>query len=338
MLVSIQILRALAAIMVVAYHCGLGPADLGNAANNNVLAAGVDIFFVISGFVMMVSTSKRSPSFPAFMSARILRIVPPYWIATAIMCAVLIAHGRYPPAHEVILSLLFIPYTSSLDGRMNPVLVPGWTLDYEMFFYLLFGLTLRFGRPRQLCLLAAVFALLVCLRPLLGHLGAAGFRYTSPLLFEFFGGAVLGAFLKPRKAGPGGLLLILAGCLSGLALSLLLPRIPRIIDFGIPAILIVAGSVMSEAYLGKAPVGFLVFLGNASYSIYLLHSFGIEAAARIPLVPDAGRKIAGLLFGTVAGIAGYLVLERPVLRLLKQMQGDFFLRGKAALVRQPNAD
>jgi Acyltransferase family len=112
-IVSIQYLRALAALAVVVFH-----AD-PNAFTGQ---AGVDIFFVISGYIMWM-IARSEPTILNFISARVTRIVPLYWLATMIMSLHL-----HAPADAVAKSMLFIPFIGE-QGRIWPVLVPGWTLD-----------------------------------------------------------------------------------------------------------------------------------------------------------------------------------------------------------------
>ena len=113
--------------------------------------AGVDVFFVISGFIMWMVTAE--PVGPAqFLWHRVVRIVPLYWIATLIMAA-----HRSSSVSDTVNSLLFWPYRDAND-ELWPVLVQGWTLNFEMFFYLLFAAALIIPRRFQLLSLTAVLS------------------------------------------------------------------------------------------------------------------------------------------------------------------------------------
>src|SRR5690606_7660569 len=128
-LYGIQYLRAVAALGVVVFH-----AAERTGTHFAIGAAGVDVFFVVSGFIMWVIANDRSPSPSAFLRGRIERIVPLYWAATSVMVAGGLA-GLFPnlrvTAWHVFASLAFIPSRSPSNGEVWPVLVQGWTLNYE---------------------------------------------------------------------------------------------------------------------------------------------------------------------------------------------------------------
>src|SRR5262245_37349739 len=135
MLYSIQYLRAIAATMVAAYHASL-ELPAGSALHGLLKGqAGVDIFFVISGFLMWQTTSRPVPPSPSeFMRKRLRRIVPLYWIVTLAMFVMPAISGTiagstvYDPMH-LVASLLFIPYPYPADpSAYFPVYVPGWTI------------------------------------------------------------------------------------------------------------------------------------------------------------------------------------------------------------------
>ena len=158
-LFGIQYLRAVAALAVVVFH-----AAERSGLNFVVGAAGVDIFFVISGFVMWTLAATRPVSTWAFYRDRLLRIAPLYWIVTLVMAVGALA-GLFPrirlTADHVIASLAFVPHRSPSNGEIWPLLTQGWTLNLEMFFYLIFGLILFLPRERRLAMLTTTFVGLV---------------------------------------------------------------------------------------------------------------------------------------------------------------------------------
>jgi exopolysaccharide production protein ExoZ len=105
---------------------------------------GVDIFFVISGFIMVYTTQSHHVGPFSFFVNRVVRIVPIYWLLTlavftlAVIAPHLLGATRAAPS-ELLKSLLFIPFAKS-NGAVQPILFLGWTLNYEMFFYMLFAL------------------------------------------------------------------------------------------------------------------------------------------------------------------------------------------------------
>ncbi len=168
---SIQILRALAALMVVFSHVQADSFDTANRAGQHFagfhmlpLNAGVDLFFVISGFIM-VYASRRLFGTPRagaqFMARRIARIVPLYWLATS-LALILLGYeaargkGAFPGVWEILASFGFIPFARPQDGLVQPVTGVGWTLNYEMFFYAVFALFVGLARTRAVPAVAAV--------------------------------------------------------------------------------------------------------------------------------------------------------------------------------------
>lgn len=149
---------------------------------------GVDVFFAISGFIMVVTTQRPITGL-RFIGLRIVRVVPLYWMATLAMVG--LAHA-FPGAFKtlrfdaasVVKSLLFIPYDSlAAPGNVWPVLIPGWTLNFEMFFYALFALALYLPCWRQPVLLGVLAALVAV--GAVWHGSPAAWVYTNPRLLEF---------------------------------------------------------------------------------------------------------------------------------------------------------
>ena len=141
-LLSIQYLRAVAALMVVFHHIINAKPWLFNPLENYPsLATGVDIFFVISGFIMYVAARNEAPL--EFLKKRIIRIVPLYWVATLAFVIVKTKLHIFSLTPEdwlhIAKSLAFIPHHDPTNpGKIWPYLIQGWTLNYEMFFYLIF--------------------------------------------------------------------------------------------------------------------------------------------------------------------------------------------------------
>ncbi|HEY2857576.1 MAG TPA: acyltransferase, partial [Terracidiphilus sp.] len=281
---SIQMLRGLAASSVVIYHCAHRvnlnwPSLSTQSSLENVGAAGVDLFFVISGFIMAYTTAERSglPDSLAFLGNRIRRIYPLYWIWTTVLVALwagklaLVGH-KYAFTY-VLASYLLIPVGNGTV--FEPILFQGWTLTYEMLFYLAFALTIACGLKSswRLPALVATFLFLAALGCALPP--ASGIRsvLTNPVLAEFLLG-VLAADLAqrlskarlrhlPATLAISGVVLLLASALCQRNHEL------RWLVWGGPNFLIVLGAALQSARLYP---GILVFLGDASYSIYLSHS------------------------------------------------------------------
>ncbi len=322
---SIQYLRGLAAFGVLVFHA----AERAGGAFG-VGAAGVDIFFVISGFIMWVVTCERPQSPARFLVRRAQRILPLYWLTTlAVAAAALAIPGAFPAMQptlaHVLQSLLFIPHHDSA-GLIAPLIVPGWTLNYEMFFYLLFALALLASVPLRVGLVTIALVALVAVRPLGDVREPLWATYTDPILLEFAAGLWLGrAWTRASLPGPRagwtmvglGLAGFVATALSGVDVSAW-----RLVLWGAPAFLIVAGAVTLESH-GIAPRGrALHALGDASYSVYLVHGLAISAAVRglAAMGVQSGPVLfaVALLAGLAGGFATYALVERPITRRLSR--------------------
>lgn len=337
-IISIQQLRGVAAVGVLCFH-----AAKRSGIDFTTGAAGVDVFFVISGFIMWV-ISARAPIGPVeFLLRRAVRIVPLYWLTTflvvllAVVSPRLFPAMRLSPAH-VLESLLFLPHRDP-TGAPYPVIVPGWTLDYEVFFYLLFAGALAVFARRRAVLVSLVLAALVLVRPL-AHLGdPAQATYTDPILLEFVAGLWLGAaWTSGRLPGRGAALALMGVGVAGFALVASLGIDVdrwRLLCWGAPAFVLVAGAVSAEraglVLRGRA----LAQVGDASYSIYLVHGLMVSFAARcLGLVGvDTGPAVlvAAVGCGLVGGLVCHALVERPLGRILHRA-----LRGGGAKRPAPN--
>lgn len=332
MLANLQGVRALAAIGVVVFHFGLMPAT---SLPFRVGASGVDLFFVLSGFIIAHS-STRDPR--RFLAHRLIRVVPAYWIATVIAALfTLPAMGMAEASGWLVQSLFYLP---GPGGR--PVLIfVAWTLIYELAFYLLYWLALRFG-PRRAPVVSLTLLLILALARVPGLPG------PWPLLLEF--GLGIGVYLLAERYGvlrfvPGGAGLFIAGI--GLILLLTLPRVTgydlddfqsigRVVTWGLPAAAIILGLVIAE-HAGFAIRSRAIFLlGAASYAIYLLHPIAIGQLMQ--LAPNQPPASWLYLFGAVAvtvalSLAFHLWVEAPLLRWMRSR-----LRDRPSAQRQGSAE
>jgi exopolysaccharide production protein ExoZ len=327
MIRPIQYLRALAALSVVWGHSlyivpgiaeRLGPSWFG--------PAGVDLFFVISGFIMVVTTAGGDVTPQKFLALRIIRVVPLYWLATLAWIGFVAFEGTFtnphPPA-AIAKSLLFVPYISpGSPSGVWPILQNGWTLNYEMFFYVLFALSLAAPARVRIAGLAATLGLLVVAGRLFGPFAnALAFTYTSPYLLEFVAGMILAhGWLQsePRNSLPHSLFLIVFGCycIGGLHSR------PMILG---GAFLIVAGCL--DPRIRAIQSRPLLLLGNASYSIYLFHPFVLEALAPtwvrlFPLATTLSSVLfvaLAVLLSALAGCLCYWLIEKPILFRLRNL-------------------
>jgi len=311
--------------MVVIFHCGAQVLRVGHPFNESEwLASGVDIFFVISGFIMWVSTANRPKIRPVdFWKRRVRRIVPLYWLVTSFTVAVLVLTpsvvktGSFELWH-VVTSFLFVPSTHPVTGLMQPVVIPGWSLNFEMFFYFIFGGCLFLPLHIRLAALVAVLGSLVMTGLVLNPQNPTAAFYTSPLVAEFALGAVLG--WRVVKGGQvnryAAVLMLVLG-----ALLLPMPSAIKYINTITASILIVAGVVFLDM-LGLVRFQRLPhLLGDASYSIYITHAMIVSAFGqlwqRLGLfeMPFAVPLYVGCAFSVAifSGVIVYRLIELPIL-------------------------
>ncbi|OEC36000.1 Peptidoglycan/LPS O-acetylase OafA/YrhL, contains acyltransferase and SGNH-hydrolase domains [Pseudomonas cuatrocienegasensis] len=316
MLYSVQALRAFAAWLVVFHHVMQVFFDFqAESATGWFLAErgaiGVDIFFVISGLVIYLSTRDKVIAPGRFLLNRALRIVPAYWLYT-LLAALLIAYANpVMPTQQfdlqhLLRSLLFIPAENPAGFGLYPTLNVGWTLNYEMFFYLLFAFSVLAPERLRLPLLAA---LLLLSTGLAAQPWVSGF-YANAIVYEFLLGVALGVAYSRGWIVPARLWPMLA--LLGAALAIyLFDSSNRLLHWGLPSALLVAACLALEPYFRTA--SWLKGWGDCSYSVYLVHvlvlSLGWYAAQRFEL-PVYAVIAACMPVIAVLGWASYALIER----------------------------
>ncbi len=305
---NVQALRALAAILVVVLHIsGLGTKALHDVSFMSGVDpwgnAGVDLFFVISGFIMLHIHQARARSGVSFLANRAVRIVPLYWLVT-ILFVVAIAAGIMAPVDDAgpgqpWTSLLFV--SQPLSGA-HPLVYVGWTLEYEAFFYLCFAAAIELSRRLGIDILVPLFALVLGSILLLG---------VDIVAIEFLYGAILARLLVRKKFGSGAGLILMIGGILLLALSFGdgTAMEQRALLFGIPATMMVAGAVILPQKVGSL----LVDLGDASYSLYLTHLFTL-ALVLAAMRPGVGwaTVMTAIVFVQLFAIAVHRWIERPL--------------------------
>jgi exopolysaccharide production protein ExoZ len=327
MILNLQGLRGLAVFLVVFVHLDV---ILGRLGLSRFGYGGVDIFFVISGFIMVYTTKGRNTRPGEFFLQRLVRVVPIYWMLTfsvfalAVFLPQLLGATRADPV-DLLKSLLFIPFERS-NGLIEPVLFVGWTLNYEMFFYLIFAVCLSWSKSVDITVTALVC--LVGYRLALNPTNLILHFYTSPLLLEFGLGMLIAKWssLLPISAPPWtrpALLMIAAGA------AVMVIRLPlyddglRFLAYGIPAAVLVTSAVALERLGWKTPPSFTL-LGNASYSIYLTHPFVTQPFQKLTtFVPEHLVTTVALLIGTLlsvamAGYVFFMFVEQPLTRILRK--------------------
>lgn len=342
--IYLQYLRGVAALMVVYFHSVV---QLKNFGIEKPLLpmmgeAGVDLFFVLSGFLMWITTSGKNVSPGSFLIKRLMRIVPLYWMLTltagaaALLAPSLLKHTLFEITH-FISSLMFFPSPnpSYLDPaeaglRLTPILVPGWTLNYEMFFYAVFAVVLLFPQRLRLPLVAGSFVVIALARVSMAPYSAALEFYGNPIVFEFVMGIGVAMLVQRRWLLSAGWATVMA--LVALAVMLLANFndlvISRPIAFGIPAAFIVYGLCCMEIRGVLRNFRGLRIVGDASYSLYLTHVFTLVVCRIIfqhfYRVDSVAAEVAFvalcLALSVTVGVATYFVYEKPTSGLLNKFK------------------
>jgi exopolysaccharide production protein ExoZ len=347
---SVQYLRACAALMVVFHHAREQfpqfPAPFHTVAGQ----AGVDLFFVISGFVMVLVTSTREQSPADFIRSRITRIVPIYWFYTfacwgLLLLAPTLFQANDASLRHLVLSLFFIPHTTAATaGSYSPLVKLGWTLNYEVFFYLLFTLAMLLSFRRRIAITTTALAVLLCAPAvawlLHTHISGVASFYTNQMVAEFGLGMLIAAAWFSGKLDrlpvSAAVVLIVVGLTVMLSLA---PRVDsvRLLVFGLPAAAIVMGALILERSGAIGVYPRLLLIGDASYSLYLVQIFPIAILRAVWHrfeLPSQGWLGAisfvtlSLLGAVLAALISYFAIEKPSLRVLRKRLG-----GKRAVVQ-----
>jgi peptidoglycan/LPS O-acetylase OafA/YrhL len=255
-----------------------------------VFNAVVDLFFVISGFVMVYSSERffgRSDGPPDFLVRRIVHIVQLYSTMTTIVLTYLLAtYGSLAAVNlsrdALVASYLLIPYPQA-DGLMTPVHGVGWTLNFEMFFYLCFSAALLASRHTGVLLLTAGLCVLVAISAI-ARLPIALDYLANPIVLEFgFGMLIRLAFLADYRLPASLALGIVLIAAAAVLFSYKWNQVHRVIIWGLPSAAIVAALVfMKEPRISRMLKAF-AFLGDASYSRYLAHPIAITLPRHLSL-------------------------------------------------------
>ena len=317
---ALQYLRIMAALLVV-YHHSVIQYEPWSRVLPEFGEFGVDVFFVVSGFVMVHAT--RPADTPVrFLARRALRVAPLYWFFTLLIAATLwlapqMTRTVEPDIVALLKSLAFIPYSPDGDPeRVLPMLTLGWTLNYEMYFYAVFAAALTLPRRSRPGAVAAILALPCLVAALVPSPQVALAFYGEPIVFEF----VAGMLIAYRRSAAGALgawtarsVLVLGVASLALATALDLDW-NRAFVYGVPAALVVVGAL--DARVPR--VRWAVVLGDASYALYLSHLFTLGVLRGV-LPPLLGDGAAGALAFVLAALATSVLVSVGVHLLVEPL-------------------
>ncbi|MEJ0024610.1 MAG: acyltransferase [Rhizomicrobium sp.] len=334
---SVQYLRAIAAFGVLAYHASISLLDTVARIPLWIGLGGVDLFFVISGFIMAWTTYDEPLPPQEFFRRRLIRVVPLYFILTTVFFAMVRVFPSRSTSASVVAyaqSILFIPFYNDKVHLVSPVLGQGWTLNFEMFFYVIFAVALAL--PRRVRLIAVVLCLGTCaLAGAVFHFtNAVAVTYTSPLLLEFcFGIGIASVALRFRDGRlPHLPAMLVAAWVVVLSLAASMYWFTgsmvdhRVIEIGLPSAMLLLTAVWAEmsGVQFKSPT--ILLLGAASYSLYLMDGFTLAFMRRAwthtfeiqSLLSHAGFICVSLALGGIVGIAIHKGVERPITKLFSR--------------------
>ena len=337
-LAGLQVLRGIAALLVVVNHA------VSEAENRDFLKTnididfggfGVDIFFVISGFIMVysnVGSFGRLSSNSNFLIRRIIRIVPLYWLVSTMFLVTLKAAGEDPGLGlpYIVASYLFIPFPEPQDGADFPFYFLGWTLEFEMFFYLCFSVALIWRRSVGVLGLCGFMVAYLTFGSVLTFPPPFDYWVSSQLL-EFVAGCLV------AEVYVRGLRLTAVTCQSltvGATIAIFVTWYflggwpdDRGVAWGLPAMALVGAATLRPAREAYRLEVMLARVGDVSYSLYLVHSLvflvffqTIRHAFRhwqsIPPILYVGLL---LLSAIVTAFISFWTVERPLTVTLQRL-------------------
>lgn len=330
---GLQALRFVAAAMVVMTHTLNREVVLyphPPVPTADWMQAGVDIFFVISGFIMVyIVKPETRPG--AFWLQRFTRIAPLYWLATAVafLGGLMLPEWFFGRQDFwfALRSALFLPMGPTTDT--HPIISPGWTLVYEFGFYTLLALCMVVRRP-PFRLAAATIAIYVAFgvaNLALGGPQGIAFYADYLLMLEFLYGMAAAAIVARLPLGPWrGLLLAAVGLVLIYYAWYNSYYLLRGAAVGLPALLVVIGILASEPLWQRyRAMTWFARLGDASYSIYIIHFFFVTALNTLfqksPVLRELfgpyGFIVLGMALGLGSGLLAHIYIERPLLTLVR---------------------
>jgi exopolysaccharide production protein ExoZ len=336
----LQVLRGLAAILIMAKHALyevdlISPIDFNYGVYRNY-TVGIDIFFVLSGFIM-IYISRGQSGFSAartFIFRRVLRIIPIYWFYTFLLAAVafiipqVLGKAEFIPI-DFIKSLLFIPYFNSV-GDMQPFLANGWSLNYEMYFYAIFAVCLILPVRYSLLAMAAYFTVSVSTDFFEVNNEIVSSFYGKEIVLEFLTGAVIGYLFIKNIRLPSWFFYVGLAFILGSVLALFFTQ--TLENYGIYynkplvgmlSVLLLVLPKKSEYF---SMPRWSVLIGDSSYTLYLAHPFAIGAVTQMVLLMGWQSIIHpwiifAIVFLTsiIGSYIAYRLIEKPLLSLTKKL-------------------
>jgi len=338
MLLNLNTLRAFAALCVVYFHI---TSDAGLNLPINIGTRGVDIFFVISGFIITYVSTKNSEQ---FFARRLIRIVPFYWAATLGVFAIAVVfpnlfHNTRADVVQLLCSLFFLPRETTYAG-LFPTLILGWSLNYEMYFYALFALSLKLSKTAAPIICSLLITAVLVVIDLVGTSNPSINFYARPIVFEFVLGVAafyLFTWICQQAWATANRTLGISTLVGVMLISCVVLAVgehykgfgaPREVAAGIPAFFLVTSAILLERLYGLLIKNRIVYLiGESSYILYLIHPYVVYGVLRTMFRDTSqlgGWTIAALIVlllavSSAVAVAIHLIFERPVMDYLRRL-------------------
>lgn len=327
---NLQVLRIYAAFPVILYHTGFTLPAMGPIG-----IFGVHLFFLLSGYIMASICDNDTH---AFLRRRLIRIIPLYWSLTLLLY---VAAWKFPHLmnatravpSELLKSLFFVPFVKS-NGLYQPILFVGWTVNYEMFFYMTLAVAVLINKRRAALLGATIMLTIMATCSLFAKSSAIARFYSDPVLFECLLGLVAYYCVRSaaRRITPATKLVLLVLAVVALVL---LPAIegfgllgswPLVLRFGPLSFVLICSACLLAFSGADIKARLLVLLGDASYAMYLVHPYIVMFLNRVlgrylPIFhinTPIGCLIA-MLFVLPISVFLYLKVDKPTLVYLNRV-------------------
>jgi len=342
-ILNIQALRGIAVILVIAFHLQGNEAKYCHGYTIlpdflTIGSSGVDLFFVISGFMMVTITSgcfQKTGAIYRFLYHRVTRIYPMYWFYSILMLVIYLIQfrtGNNTRITSITSSFLLLPQSHL------PLMVVGWTLVHEIYFYVVFSILLAV-HERWLLALLTIWGIASIIGGLIPCENVTIKLITNPLTLEFIFGCFIALIHFSKKPslefakylGWPLLFISFVGWLLAYSVCIKNGVQPvssgwlRIVVFGIPSVLLLYALVTLEKYSSWLLPNWLISIGDASFSLYLSHLLIIAAIGRIwQKLGIVGFWVNGAVLGAMfltvlpIGMASFRFIERPLLKFARR--------------------
>lgn len=322
-LTGLQWLRAVAVLLVVGWHV-MVKANVLNITSQQYFAignAGVDLFFIISGFIMAYTLQKQENGC-AFFVKRLARIIPLYWIFSLTALLIYLYNPKMVNSHAEHTTILNSFTLFPIENHAMLIDV-GWTLRYEFIFYSVLSICLIFRKDTGLKLCSILLLAHPFTSYFFNHRGFYFDFLTNEILMEFSFGIIAYYVNRNINIYVMPIITILLGVALLLTLENYTPYLHRTFKYGVPMLLILVGTLRLNQKGNNCISKALSITGDASYSIYLSHMFTLGIAILISRKILPGTKLDylfipfSILASIIVGIVIFYLIEKPLLQLVK---------------------